>query len=45
MNDEYIQKWIIKAKNDFKIAKHEQGDHQFLCQPLLISCIAFWFMP
>lgn len=32
MNDDYIQKWIIKAKNDFKIAGHElaQSDDEMV---------------
>jgi len=40
MNDEYIQKWIIKAKNDFKIAGHElaQPDDEMVTDAVCFHC-------
>ncbi len=40
MNDEYIQKWIIKAKSDFKIAKHEltQSDDEMVTDAVCFHC-------
>ncbi len=40
MNDEYIQKWIIKAKSDFKIALHElaQPEDEVVTDAVCFHC-------
>ena len=38
--DGYIQRWVIKAKNDFKIAEHELGqtDNEIVTDAICFHC-------